>query len=272
MKLINLNSKKGIVNLLADYILEHIDKKYESIIQVIDSNYFFLVYGITESIEILDLNNLKVEFVNEYKELLVSNGYSSNINIMDLIKYNEKPIKSPNRSLWVKLYNSERPLYHSKVLNNELKNSIFSVDYTTELEYEIELTSTFSTSVKNKSSELLINSEFPYGYSLQTGRSLLYYSEYIMNQLFSTIFVNSIDLYITNEKTTDDEQNIEVVLNDYPVIESTVKSIILDNFTFNFKQFESKLSNYNLCDDIKKPTEVKPWLVKDVDSKDLLIL
>jgi hypothetical protein len=272
MKLINLNSKKGIVNLLADFILERIDKKYESIIQVVDSNYFFLVYGVTESTEILDLNNLKGEFVNQYSELLKSNGYSNHINIMDLIKYNEKPIKSSNRSLWVKLYNSERPIYHSKVLNKKVQPSVFSVDYTTELEYEIELNSSYSTSVKNKSSELLINSEFPYGYSLQTGRSLLYYSEYIMNQLFSTLFVNSIDLYITNKKNVDGDQNIEVVLDDNPVIESTVKSIILDNFSFNFKQFESNLSKYNLCDDIKKPTESKPWLVKDVDSKDLLIL
>lgn len=273
MKLINLNSKKGIVNLLADFILERIDKKYESIIQVLDSQYFFLVYGVTESNNLLDMNKIKVDFVNEYQTLLESNGYSLHINVMDLIKYNEKPIKSSDRNLWVKLYNSERPIYHPDVLYHKLTNSIHSVDYTTKLEYEVEFNSSFNTTRVYTNSQLIISSEFPFGYSLQCGRSLLYYSEYIMNQLFGkTIFANSIILNITNQKNSENEQIIEVVLDESPMYESKVQSIILDNFDFDFTNFESKLINYSYCDDIKKPTESKPWLVNDVIYRDLIMI
>lgn len=273
MKLINLNSKKGIVNLFADYILERIDKQYESIIQVTDLTYFFLVYGITESTDILDLNTIKVDFINEYGELLVSNGYSKNLNIMDLITYDKKPIESKDRHLWVKLHNSDRPIYHPKILNQTLSsNKILSIDYSNELEYEVGVNSSFNTSVKFKTTELQLSSEFPYGYSLKSGRSLLYYSEYIMNQLFQSIHLNSIELYISNNKSSDGDQVIEVVVDGYEKIENSVKSIILDNFTFDFHQFESKLNDYNLCNDIKKPTESKPWLVKDVNQIDLLMI
>ena len=64
---------------------------------------------------------------------------------------------------------------------------------------------------------------------------------------------------------------IQVVVDGYEKIEDSVKSIILANFTFDFHQFENKLIDYSLCDDIKKPTEVKPWLVKDVNPNDLIV-
>jgi hypothetical protein len=93
-----------------------------------------------------------------------------------------------------------------------------------------------------------------------------------MNQLFQSIHLNSIELYISNRKLSDGDQVIEVVVDDYEKIEDSVKSIILDNFTFDFLQFENKLRDYNLCNDIKKPTESKPWLVKDVNLIDLLMI
>jgi hypothetical protein len=46
---------------------------------------------------------------------------------------------------------------------------------------------------------------------------------------------------------------------------------VLDNFNFDFESFNKSLESYDICDDIKKPTESKPWLVKDVNPVDLTI-
>jgi hypothetical protein len=48
--------------------------------------------------------------------------------------------------------------------------------------------------------------------------------------------------------------------------------MVLDIFDFDFEGFNKKLESYDLCDDIKKPTESKPWLVMDKHPNDLLVL
>ena len=54
MRKLDVNTRRGIVNLFADFILSKIDKKENSIIQVTDFEKFFVIRGITTSKEILD--------------------------------------------------------------------------------------------------------------------------------------------------------------------------------------------------------------------------
>jgi hypothetical protein len=54
MKYINLNSKKGLVNLFADYIVKEFNDN--TMIQVSDCGAFFLVKGKTDKREYVDLN------------------------------------------------------------------------------------------------------------------------------------------------------------------------------------------------------------------------
>jgi hypothetical protein len=269
MKLINLNSKRGIVNLFADFIIKEINPKYNSIIQVTDLNYFFIVNGITESKEILDLSKIKDKFISEYQHILKTNGITDNFNIMDLIMYDKKIINSEDRELSINYYNSSRPIYNPNIINSIEENTL-SVDFTHSPQFEINY-----NSVNNYNnfvfSELQISSSFPHGYSLKMGRSLLYYGEYIVYNIFNTIFTDEISFNITNKKDN----------NGYPIFKihcesifetSTIESLISDDFDFDFDKFEKSLVNYDFCDDIKKPTEVKPWLVKDINYKDLIIM
>ena len=53
MRLINKNSRRGIVNLFADFILSKIKKTEKSIIQVTDCGAFMIVNGLTTSNEYL---------------------------------------------------------------------------------------------------------------------------------------------------------------------------------------------------------------------------
>lgn len=271
MKLINLNSKSGVINLFADYILKHINPDLNTVIQVTDVDYFFLINGITESKEILNLNEIKDSFISEYQGLLESVGYSTKINLMDLLKYNPKFNETDDRELFFTYYDSQRPVYHENVLNSNL-DGVQSIIYDKTLKYEFLLSEKTKPDIKNFTySDVQISSSFPHGYSLNMGRGLMYYGEYISKHVFDAAMTNEISLYLTNMKSEDDEPVFEVYYQS-PVSQLKVKSMILDNFDFNFEKFKKMLSTYDLCDDIKKPTEEKPWLVNDVHPNDLVII
>jgi len=269
MKLINLNSKKGIVNLFADFILKNININNETIIQVTDFNHFFIVNGITNSKTVLDLPKIKDEFISEYQDLLKEVEYDENINVMDLIKYNEKINKET--SIECDFYDSKRNLYHPILTDYEFSdNSIYSVDYDIDFKYETKLG--FKTIMSGfYQSPLQVTSEFPHGYSFSMGRTLLYYSEYIANNIMTSLLGNKIKILLSTEKTFDGEQEILIDFNQDFLSSNNVKSMILDVFDFDFETFNKKLELYDICDDIKKPTESKPWLVKDINPKDLYV-
>jgi len=241
MKLINLNTKLGVINLFSDYILKHINPKHNSIIQVTDVGHFIIINGTTDSSDLLDFSKIKDDFISEHHNLLLSVGYSENLNTMDLIKYSTKIVEGDNRYLWSTFYNSTRPLYHQEVIDaSKSDKSVYSIDYKDGVVYEVDYNSYISPSKFNTIPQQ-ITSSFPHGYSLSMGRGLLYYSEYIANKFKSNIS------------------------------EETIKSMILDVFSFDYDKFNKDIEGYDLCDDIKKPTEVKPWLVNDVNPKDLIV-
>lgn len=271
MKLIKLNTKLGVINLFSDYILKYIDKTLDTVIQVTDVGHFLIINGVTESSELLDIQKIKDDFIAEYYDLLIGVGYSENLNTMDLIKYNTKITKSESRYLWSTFYNSERPLYHSEVLETSKSDKfVYSINYDNGLTYELDYTS-YITPSKFTILPQQITSSFPHGHSLTMNRLLLYYSEYISNQIISPSMSNQIDLFLTNKKNEEGETIIEVKFKSV-ISEESIKSMILDVFSFDYEKFNNDfLKDYDLCDDIKKPTEAKPWLVRDVNPKDLIV-
>jgi hypothetical protein len=189
---------------------------------------------------------------------------------MDLIKYGKSPIEGDNRHLWTTFYNSTRPIYHTEVMMSNLSNKeIQSIDYSNGLVYEIDYTQSILPS-KFTITPIQMTSEFPHGYSLSMGRTLFYYSEYIANQILTPSMANQMDILLTN-KVTNGEQVIDFKF-DSLISEEKIKSMVLDIFDFDFEGFNKKLESYDFCDDIKKPTESKPWLVMDKHPNDLLVL
>ena len=89
MRLINKNSKRGIVNLFAEFILSKIDKNKDSIIQVSDVGSFYVVNGITTSEIFLDINLIRDEFTEKFKEILIELNIKL-LNVVDVINYNQK--------------------------------------------------------------------------------------------------------------------------------------------------------------------------------------
>lgn len=224
MRLINKNSKRGIVNLFADFILSKIDKNEKSIIQVHDCETFMVVNGMTTSATILDLNSIKEEFTTKFKTILKDNGYGT-INVIDIIKYAEE-VKPINKG-WISI---------NKKTFKEEEDPIF---------------------------EPSIVSEFPYGYSLDCGRLMSYYSHYVINHMFNLLSVDEVSLFFTTEQDEDEDYKIKIISNS-KIKKEKIKSLILDVFDFDLTNFKTRLDSYDLINDIMDPDGEKPYLKQDM--------
>ena len=221
MRLINKNSKRGIVNLFAEFILSKIDKNKDSIIQVSDVGSFYVVNGITTSEIFLDINLIRDEFTEKFKEILIELNIKL-INVVDVINYNQKI--SNIETGWVK---------------------VNKIPFTQEYE---------------PLSEISINSEFPYGHSLNCGRLMVYYSHYVFNQISSTIGSESMCIHFLPK--VDDEVDIKVMTTSI-YNPQTIRSLILDVFDFDLETFSDRMESYDLIQDILDPEGEKPYLVQD---------
>ena len=111
---------------------------------------------------------------------------------------------------------------------------------------------------------MIITSEFPYGYGLDTGRLGYYYSEYIVNHLFNITNSSSIDFRFSSQVDDDMEVKIDISLYYSLLPNEYIKSMVLDVFNFDMSEFKNELQSYDLLDDLKDPFGKKPWLVKDM--------
>tara|TARA_R110001599_G_scaffold129725_7_gene304312 strand:- start:14749 stop:15564 length:816 start_codon:yes stop_codon:yes gene_type:complete len=270
MDYINLKSHRGVVNLLADYILNKLitDVTIEATIEVTNCGKFFLVNGLTNSKKILSLHIIKEDFYKEYESLLKDLGYEQ-INVVDTITYDVELATKDEQSF--NFYHTKRPIFSKEVIDftsetTDLSYQSFSNLGFIELDYSEEKTTDLE---QFKYSPINITSEFPHGYSWEMGRGNLYYSEYICNQLFNVIRVKELLFKFSTLKDKNDDFKIRVI-SDSIYSEKTIVSMILDNFNFNITSLKENMSGYNLLNDILNPLGDKPWLVKD-KTKGLII-
>lgn len=275
MRYINPNSRRGVVNKLADYILSKIDSTNKTRIQVTDCKSFYVINGETQSNNILNLNEITEEFYEKNKDLLLSLDIK-HLNIIDLIQYQE-PINPLD--YYFDFYNTERPLFHQSIIDEVSRivipyneKHLNSINYTNRLElgfgsgYYYSYVESF-----HFNDPVSISSEFPYGYSLNMGRTEMYYSEYICNQLFLPSLTNHIEFRFTKQTDDNDDFNISVRTSQNPSGDEKLKSLVLDVFDFNLNKFQSDyLNGYDLTSEIDTQLSTKPWLVKD-RSKDIIL-
>jgi len=223
MRKLEKNTRRYFVNLFADYILSKFDKNENTIIQVTDCENFVIVNGQTTSSKVLDLDEIKSEFLGWFDDLMDSLGMKV-INLIDIIKY-EQDITDFS-SGWV---NVNKTLY---------------VD-----EYE-------------PISEITINSEFPYGHSLGCGRGMYYYSHYIFNHMYSLLGVDQLYFRYSNQLDENEDYKIKVI-SESNYSKNQIVSLVLDVFDMDITEFKKRLSNYQFFDDITDPNSNKPYLIQD---------
>lgn len=271
MKYINENSNKGLVCIFADFLVKEINKthNYDVVIEVTDCGKFFIVNGFTNSNKILDMVQIKEEFAKHYNNLLEKYGYT-NINIIDLINYGQELAKKTDYTF--DFYISEKPSYHWDVINTLIDNpqpKFNSISYTNRLEYELDYSEDDTSNLEFYTyAPLNISSEFPHGYSLSMGRQEYYYSEYICNHLFDVILTKKLTFKYSSNKIDDDNQIDIHSMSLFP--KKDIISMVLDVFDFDMLIFNDKIKNYDIMEDITKPFDKKPWLIKD-KLKDLIL-
>ena len=223
MRKLEKNTRRYFVNLFADFILSKFDKSENTIIQVTDCENFVVVNGQTTSSKVLDLNEIKTEFSERFKELMKSLKIES-INSIDIIKY-EQEIPDFSKG-WV-----------------DVNKSLYVEEY-------------------EPISEITINSEFPYGHSLGCGRGMYYYSHYIFNHMYSLLGVDQLYFRYSNKLDENEDYKIKVLSNSR-IPKSTVENLVLDVFDMDLTEFKEKLSSYEFFNDVLNPESDKPYLVQD---------
>jgi hypothetical protein len=118
------------------------------------------------------------------------------------------------------------------------------------------------------SAPLNVSSEFPHGYSLSMGRQEYYYSEYICNQLFDVILTDKLTFKYSSVKQDEDNQINIQSMSLFP--RKDVISMVLDVFDFDMLIFNDMIKGYNIMEDVTKPFDKKPWLIRD-KIKDLIL-
>lgn len=223
MRKLEKNTRRYFVNLFADYILSKFDKSENTIIQVTDCENFVVVNGQTNSSKLVDMNELKVEFAEKFKDLMGSLKIES-INLIDIIKYEQEIPEFPRG--WM-----------------DVNKSLYIEEY-------------------EPISEITINSEFPYGHSLGCGRGMYYYSHYIFNHMYSLLGVNKLYFKYSNKLDENEDYKIKVI-SDSRLPNDLIKNLVLDVFDMDLTEFKEKLSNYQFFNDILDPELNKPYLVQD---------
>lgn len=231
MRKLEKNTRRYFVNLFADFILSKLEKTENTIIQVTDCENFVIVNGQTTSKTVLDLGSIKKEFCESFTDLLKSLNMED-INVLDIIRY-EQEIPPFQKSL--------------VSVNKNL--------YVEEYEPVIELS---------------VTSEFPYGHSLNCGRSILYYSHYMFNHMYNLLGVDKLHFKYTTKIDENEDYKINI-MSESRTPKEKIKSLVLDVFDMDLTEFTEKMMAYNLIDDILDPSLDKPYLVQD-RLKDVILL
>jgi hypothetical protein len=223
MRKLEKNTRRYFVNLFADDILSKFDKSENTIIQVTDFENFVVVNGQTTSSNVLEMLELKSEFIESNKELFNSLD-KKDLNVIDIIKYDQE-ITDLKRG-WINVNKSLYVDQHDPI------------------------------------SEINISSEFPYGHSLGCGRGMFYYSHYIFNHMYSLLDVDKLYFHYSSDLDENEDYKIKVV-SESNYSKSQITSLVLDVFDMDLTEFKERLSNYNFTEDITNPSLDKPYLVQD---------
>ena len=265
MKYINPNSKRGLVNKFADFIIYELTKNtpYTSKIEVSLYEAFFVINGCTLSEIVLDMTDIQNRFYEKNKSLFELLNIK-NINSIDIIKYGTKP--SIPSEQYFEFFNSDKPTFNEKLIKYVNDNNLdyLSVNYTDKIELEIISDDSYEGDEFVNYSCDVISSEFPYGYSLNTNRSHLYYSEYISNQLFNVALCEKIMFKFSNKINSETDDLRIGIDSDSHYFNGTLESLVLDVFDFNMDNFiKNKLQNFDFNTSVDEQLNSSSWLEKD---------
>ena len=81
--------------------------------------------------------------------------------------------------------------------------------------------------------------------------------------MYSLLNVDEVKFYFTKEEDENEDLKIRIV-SDSRIDSRKIKSLILDVFSFDLKEFEEKFGDYDLLQDIVFQDKEKPYLKQDM--------
>lgn len=188
----NIKKKTIICNLFSDFILEKIGLYTNTKIQVTDCSNFYAINGDSDSLIVLNINEIVDEFNSKFQTFL---GEDKVLRTIDLINYGTK--LTPTQKLKYKFYNTDNCLYPKDEINDTIKSYITT-------------------------------STFPHGHSFLQGRSLLYKLKNIAYNVFKLGYISWLDIEMNCNEVEDNiitiSHNLSPLKNDF------IKSAIMDVF------------------------------------------
>lgn len=228
------NSRRLIVNLFSEFILNKFSSESLSLIDVADCENFFVIKGKTNQDDVLDIGKIKDEFLDVYSKLLDIKLFQT----IDLIEYSQK--LNPINKLELEFYNSE------------------NVDYTqTQLElYKIDNKKSYNDSIEIKDSLININN-FPHNVSIKMGRLLYYYGKHITYNIPTNYPFNKVVMIIK-------EKSVEIYKDDERDL--TLESAVLDMFDFEMGWMINEIEKVNLSQVILNPLNDFEFLKRKIKN------
>lgn len=244
-----IENKKFFVNLFAEYILDKIGISTNTKIEIVHLDNFIVIKGLTSSNEILNLIEIKQDFIDLYKDYNFENHLSHTI---DLIEYGVEMKR--NDILTFRYHNSENCSYEQKVLDS--------------CQNMIDLSQIYNSVLDKLGNSMIVTSGFPFGYSLSQKRLLYYYAKHIIYSIPPTYYFRNLEMTISDKKCI--EQELNVVNSETNDRDSVLISAILDSFDFEMGWIENEIKKMDWFYEVTNPLNDFDFLKRG--NSDFIIL
>ncbi len=231
MRRYKLNSRQGLCNFFAEYMVEEISQngKHDTMISVSDCESLIMVKGYTKRQDIIDVK----EIINKFISL-----YSSEFTFTDLQKVSTLDIIS---------FNDEKKFKERK------------------LKFHFERDVQFPKFDMNVVNSPIVTSEFPYGFSKNYLKNLYLYLEHIVYNVQDHFGYTFIELTV-EEDYRGDVEIVDILSNSvYPP--SRLKSIIYDNFEMNVSEINDLIKEQDFIKEMSYSIQNSPWFVVKENSE-----
>jgi hypothetical protein len=231
MRRYKLNSRQGLCNFFAEYMVEEISQngKHDTMISVSDCESLILIKGFTKREDIIDVKDIINKFISKYSSEFTFTDLQK-VSTLDMISFNEEK-KFKERKL---KFHFERDVQFPKFDMNVVNSPI-------------------------------VTSEFPYGYSKNYLKNLYLYLEHIVYNVqehFGYTFIE-----ITVEESNGGGVKISDILSNSVYPPTVLKSIIYDNFEMDVSEINELIKEQDLVKELSYSIQNSPWLIIKENSE-----
>jgi hypothetical protein len=231
MRRYKLNSRQGLCNFFAEYMVEEISEngKHDTMISVSDCESLIMVKGFTKREDIIDVKEIINKFISLYSYEFTFTDLQK-VSTLDMISFNEEK-KFKERKL---TFHFERDVQFPKFDMNVVNSPI-------------------------------VTSEFPYGFSKNYLKNLYLYLEHIIYNVQDHFGYTFIELTVEE----DYRGNVEIIdiLSNSVYPPSRLKSIIYDNFEMNVSEINVLIKEQDLIKELSYSIQNSPWLMIKENSE-----